>query len=591
MSRQNQRHVDLQQMRADIACEFLLADTKFIQWYNSTDPQQLVIVGETGSGKSVAMSFLIDELRKRNKRRLPQPKVCYHYCQSDVGSQPIHVFCVLILSLLEQLPGLKRTFFEWYKRAMASGIEPATNFKKLEGWLRSTLETLGRPLIFAIDGLDECDRQSRGRLLTSLKAVSDKTSSLKILLSTRLEERILEQLNGMGKIQMECSAARDRLVVEKTVETRLSYLPGQVKALVMEALSRSARGSGIWTRMTVELIETRAIRALGPMRAFLDEMPQPRQLWELYASLYSRYTADDHVPTEVSLYCSWEAWEKDMVHYDPTERGFGELFVYASCYWTEHFGAVSAASLLPSVADIEVLCRAGSTRLHNWIAQNCRSDCATRPRFAFDSSLYDPLSITSLYGSEAMLQRVLDESDLDGPGDAFLPSPVMKAADQILQWSNNLERLRILWESKAGQQIHNCEFFWLVLGQWSKFPSEKHRVGWDGVFGLLDHVYDTMTEERWGSALLSKAVRVGCLPMVRGLFDAARHRIRLRTELLDISQSENSLIGAAVCGNHVDVMGYLLVQQGIEAHVQYHNVRGENVLHLASRYCNPAVFR
>lgn len=36
-----------------------------------------------------------------------------------------------------------------------------------------------------------------------------------------------------------------------------------------------------------------AIRALNPMRAFLNKMPQPRQLWEPYASLYSRYTADD----------------------------------------------------------------------------------------------------------------------------------------------------------------------------------------------------------------------------------------------------------------------------------------------------------
>ncbi|KAK0712951.1 hypothetical protein B0T26DRAFT_803888 [Lasiosphaeria miniovina] len=549
--------------------------------------------------------------------------------------------------------------------------------QKTEGWLRSTLKTLDRPLIFAIDGL-ECDRQSRGRLLTSLKAVSGKTSILKILLSTRPEERILEQLNGMGKIQMECSATRDRLVVEKTAATPLSYLPDQVKVLVMEALSCSARGSGIWTRMIVELIETCAIRALGPMRAFLDEMPQASQLRELYASLYSRYTADDpenQIPAttalEILAVARWPlsmlelGWavalgaadetvrnvdalaqrvdyqrfmsliqpfvahvdfvevakhQVKLVHQSvkefvinfislasdepskpirayatlapplpapmrrqrmeqleagilaisvrylllheigennllaeerlvleelpqdpdlfdddhvPTECGFGELFVYASCHWTEHFRAVSAASLLPSVADIEVLCRAGSTRLHSWIVQNCRPDCATRPRLAFDSSLYGALNITSLYGSEAMLQRVLNESDLDGPGDAFLPRPVMKAADQILQW----------------------------------------------------------IEGRWGSALLSKAVRVVCLPMARGRFGAAQHRIRLSTELLDISQSESSLIGTAVCGNHVNVMGYLLVQQGIEAHVLHRNVRGENVLHLASRYCNPAVFR
>jgi len=772
MSLQSQRHVDLQQMRSDKACQFLLADAKFIEWYNAIDcqQQQLVITGEMGSGKSVAMSFLIDELRRRSEHQLPQPKICYHYCQNEVSGQAIHVLCVLVLSLLEQLPGLKKTFSEWYRGAVASGIEPATSYKTLEGWLQSTLETLDRPLIFAIDGLDECDRQSRGYILRSLKTVSDKTSRLKVLLSTRPEEEILEQLKGMSKIALERNVARDRLIVEKAVETRLFYLRDQVKALVVEALSRSAQGSAIWTRMTVELIEIRAIKALNPMHAFLAKMPQPKQLWQLYANLYSRYTADDpenqmlatmalkilsvakrplsllelgwavalgtadetartvdavsqlvdyqrvmsliqpfvaHVdfadvnkrqvklvhqsvqefvlglstlyqsssaslprvvpetapmqqqqsrerieavilaicirylllheigenslfsqerlaleelpydpglfddnpaPSDFSLYCSWEAWEQDMDHYDPTERGFGELFVYASCYWTEHFGAVSDESLLPSVADIEILCRAGSNRLQNWIAQNCRPDCAIKPRFTFDSSLYDPLSITSLYGSEAMLRRIMEESDLNGPGNAFLSCPVMKAADQILQWGD-LRRLKLLWEEgNAGHQIRNWDFFHLVLAQWSKSPSDKYRVDWEEVFGLLHDVYDTMVAEQWCGTctLLSKAVRVGCLPLVRRLFDATQQqheqeqdRPKLRMEkLLDmsLSLSKNSLIGTAVLGNHVDIVEYLLGQQhmqheGMEAHLQHRNDRGENVLHLASRFCNAAVFR
>lgn len=46
MSCQSRRHANLQQMRDDKACEFLLASTKFIEWYNRADCQQLVIVGE-----------------------------------------------------------------------------------------------------------------------------------------------------------------------------------------------------------------------------------------------------------------------------------------------------------------------------------------------------------------------------------------------------------------------------------------------------------------------------------------------------------------------------------------------------------------
>ncbi|KAK3332634.1 hypothetical protein B0T19DRAFT_439454 [Cercophora scortea] len=766
MSRQSQHHAYLQEIRADKACEFLLADAKFIDWYHANEAtdysrRQLVILGEMGSGKSVAMALLIDELRRRNEQQLPQPKICYHYCQNDASGQAIYVFSVLILSLLEQLPGLKRTFFEWYKRTMTMGTEPAASFKALEGWLQNTLATLDRPLIFAIDGLDECDRQSRVHLLTSLGTLSKKAPRLKILLSSRPEEEILEQLTGVSStIAMGSDAARDYLIVEKTVGTRLFYLAADVKALVIEALSRSAQGSAIWTRMTVELIEIRGIKALSPMRDFLDKVPQPRQLAELYANVYSRYTADDpenqqlaataleilavarrplsilelgwavalgaaypgtaptvdalsklvdhqrvmsliqpfvaHVdfgdvtnrqvrlvhqsvkefifgpwslnrpsasgspslggisapsasiqqrterleagllaicirylllheinnvglfsaehlaleelPQDSDLFnddngnqvpanndydpcCSWEAWEQDAIHYNPTERGFGELFIYASCHWVEHFGAVSAEPLLASLSDIELLCGAGSTRLHNWIAQNCRPGCAIKPRFEFDGTLYDPLSITCLYGSETMLRRMLEDSQLDEMNAAFLPSPAMGAADQILRWGE-LPRLKLLWDSKAGHQIRNMDFFRFALGQWSGSPSDKHRPGWDMVFGLLEDVYDKLAEERWGSTLLRMAAGTGCIPVVRRLMDAAQHRPQLRAELLDMSQSvEKGPIGAAVLGNHADIVEYLLSQQGIEAHLQRHNACGENLLHLASRLCNPAMFR
>lgn len=43
--------------------------------------------------------------------------------------------------------------------------------------------------------------------------------------------------------------------------------------------------------------------------------------------------------------------------------------------------------------------------------------------------------------------------------------------------------------------------------------------------------------------------------------------------------------------NHVDAVKYLLGQTGIEAHLEYRNARGENVLHLAPKLCNPKMFR
>ena len=276
----------MRDLRADQACVFLTSDENFVKWYRAPNSCQLVILGDMGSGKTVATAFLIDELSQRNEHQLPQPKICYYYCQDDETGQAIHIFSALILALLEQLCGLKKTFYEWYKQNQASGnLSPATDRRKLQEFLEKVVETIDRPLFIVVDGLDECNRESRIRLLQLLKVLSQKNPRLKTILSSRPEEEILDQLDGMARIDLISNAERDDIIVEHTVERRLSYLSKDVKSLVVKTLSRLAKGSAIWTKMIVELIEVRGIRALGPMRLFLEEMPLPRQLSKLYDNL------------------------------------------------------------------------------------------------------------------------------------------------------------------------------------------------------------------------------------------------------------------------------------------------------------------
>ncbi|GKZ25938.1 hypothetical protein AbraIFM66951_002452 [Aspergillus brasiliensis] len=671
MSHQSQYHAYLQDLRADAACEQLLENPSFINWYAASDSKQLVILGDMGSGKTVAISYLVDMMRERIRRRLPEPKICYYYCRDDKTGRATHIASALILSLLEQLPGLKRPFYEWYKEAQASGtFDPATSLKMLGEFMERLLKATDRPVFFVIDGLDECDRTSRGGFLHLLEMLSEKVPSLRILLSSRPEQEILEQLGEIAVIELTSNAGRDRVVVEKLVQDQLSYLSVDVKALVQERLSRSAQGSAIWTKMVVELIKVRRIRAADPMQWFLANMPLPRQLSDLYATLFLRCTSDEpenqelastalkllavayrplsllelawaatlgvaHVttvdalaslvdyeriisliypfiarvdmsdvrrrqvrlvhqsvkefilekwtsnppsaqgtsltatdqlmttqrlrtlnafmldicirylllddignrdlfsqeqmaiaelpqdvdlfedkegPVDYNPYCSWETWEEDMIRYDPTERGFGELFVYASCHWTEHFGAISDEGL-PTLASIEDLCQAGSLRLRNWIQQNCRPDCVILPRFEFESSLYDPLNITSLFGSESMLRVVLETSDY-GNGK-YLQHPAIRAADQILRWGD-LSRLRILFfDNRLGPQLQNLEFFRLVIRRWGDRPPTCQN--WDLAFDLIEYMPDKSDEEEWRNELLRVAINARCTPMIQRL--------------------------------------------------------------------------
>ena len=751
MSRQSQYHASLQDLRADQACDFLLKNPNFTNWYHAPDSQQLVIIGDMGCGKTVAMAYLVDEISRMNECLIPQPKTCYYYCRDDETGNAVSIYSGLILSLLQQLPGLKKPFFEWYIQAQASGIfDPATNVRKLEDFLQNVLEAIERPVFIAIDGLDECDPASRNSIFKLLRTLSRKIPGLKIILSSRRQEEILDQLDGTARIELRSDTQRDGIIVEKTVEMQLFYLSTNVKALVIDRLSRLAQGSAIWTKMIVELIEVRKIRAFEPMRCFLEEIPLPRQLSELYATLLSRYAAHDpenqelsstalkvlaashrplsilelawavalgtvrHVttvdalskmvdhervmslilpfiarvdfndvtkrqvrlthqsvkefiidkwttnqphpqlqdsastkhdqtichqrcgsleafildiciryllleeisnrylfseeqvaiaelpqesdlfndnegPVEYNPYCTWETWEEDMIRYDPTERGFGEFFVYASSHWLEHFRA-STVEPLPSLARITDVCQAGSTRLHNWTQQNCRPGCAITARFDFHSSLYDPLSITAIYGSDAILRDLLANSNFNE--DKFLPQSAMRATEQILQWGN-VSRIRVLFlDDKLGHQLRNLEFFQRLIKRWHFYPITDHDT-WESVFDLVEHVSDEMVQEQWGNELLCVAASAGCMPIIRRLMDISQQKADLRGELLRASQldpAKHQSIGEAVMGNQLNVVKYLLGQTGIEAHLHHRNARGENVLHLAAGICNPYMF-
>jgi len=182
---------------------------------------------------------------------------------------------------------------------------------------------------------------------------------------------------------------------------------------------------------------------------------------------------DDAEPVEYDPYCTWEDWEKDVLRSDPTKR-FGDFFVYASCHWSEHFGAVKTGPF-SNLSSIETLCQSGSTRLRNWTEQYCRPDCAIKPRFEFDYKLYDPLSITSLYGSGEALCHLLDHSDFDNGN--FLEGSATKAVHQILQYGE-LARLRILMtNSRIGHQLKNLKFLRLVIEQWSD-PAIRRDASW-----------------------------------------------------------------------------------------------------------------
>ncbi|EXV04769.1 hypothetical protein X797_002451 [Metarhizium robertsii] len=721
---QSEHHDSLQAIRADEACEFLLKHAHFLNWYcgnDATGSQKLIMVGDMGSGKSVSMAFLVDELVKKSQFQLPRAKVYYYYCQSGKTDNYASFLSTWILQLLEDFPAKKKAFVELYNQARTQGDRnPGKNKTFLERILKGFLGDVDRLLFIAIDGLDEFDRRSRKQLVEFLDTSMQVTSKLKVVLSTRPEDEILELLGETPKVYVSSHAGRDGIIVKKIVNDRLNHLSPDVKGLIIRTLSERANGSAIWTNTVVQLIEGLEIRALGPMKTFLEDIPLPDRLHTLYSQCITKCTSNrpenkpiavtalkflsvvrrplsilelswavtlalagdgvtsiesladlvdsgrvmslirpfvahidfgdvkkrqvrllhlsvkdfvtkslassgmphtpsaeccaemleaelmnacvryllldevgqrhlfsdeqlaiEALPQEVDLFnddsepnnytanCSWDEWEETMIRYDPTERGFGELFVYASCYWVEHWSVITRPSLV-ELASIEKLCEPGSTRIHNWIEQNRRPGCVILPRVVFDPSLYDPLGIAALFSSPDMFRHVVESSDF---GSAkFLPESIMRAADQLIQWGD-ICRLRMLpLDEKAKHRLLTFEFFRLVIHQWFGRKTDLRRQNWDGVFDFIYDVLDVMIREKWAKKLFCAAAAKCCLPMIQRLVGRARINKELESELRcrdfpDADETLNTsavshLIQEAMREDDIEVVEYLIKHYG-----------------------------
>ncbi|EYB32730.1 hypothetical protein FG05_30094 [Fusarium graminearum] len=207
----------------------------------------------------------------------------------------------------------------------------------------------------------------------------------------------------------------------------------------------------------------------------IEELPQNLDLF-----------TDDDDAAAYTTDCSWENWEEGMIRYDPADRGFGEFFCLCFLLLDRSFQ----------------LCQANSTRLHNWTSQDSRPDCVVQARFEFDGSLYDPLSITSLYGSEELLFKMLEKSEFES--DEFLLNTALVAVDQILQWGD-LCRLRMLFFGReTGRHLQNLEFFRLIIDLW-RFSNRNYRQNWDIAFGIINDIPDILIRKEWGNKLLCLA--------------------------------------------------------------------------------------
>lgn len=222
--------VDLQRNKKDplvaASFEWILGNDKyahFAKWQDPQSPKRLWINGQPGKGKTMLMIGIIDTLLRTQLLDSNTPGVVYFFCQGDTTemNNVTAVLKGLIWLLVQQQPTLIRHLLSEYKRAAGKLFSDSLCGTALFEILAKMLNDAAlQPVVFVIDGIDECNETSRSQLIDAIIDCSDLASNVKwIVFSRRLDEIEIKQRSSQPKVDLEL----DKLDLREPVRAYINY--------------------------------------------------------------------------------------------------------------------------------------------------------------------------------------------------------------------------------------------------------------------------------------------------------------------------------------------------------------------------------
>jgi hypothetical protein len=143
-------------------CVWIFKHPKYQSWLTETGHSLLWVSADAGCGKSVLTSFLVDHHKCHTASNV---NVCYFFFKADNNEQSnaVHGLSALLHQLYISQDSLIRIAKEFLKgETTESGKGKLADIDMLWKLITDSIEDVeARPTICIIDGLDECEANSR----------------------------------------------------------------------------------------------------------------------------------------------------------------------------------------------------------------------------------------------------------------------------------------------------------------------------------------------------------------------------------------------------------------------------------------------
>ncbi|KAI0545445.1 hypothetical protein F4679DRAFT_462080 [Xylaria curta] len=244
-----------QRKRFGNTANWILSTVEFCNWIATRDPPLLWCSGKIGSGKTVVAASVVDHLFLEKGRS--DCLVSYFFIHSS-ERESLNAETIMKSILRQRLPPPTQLSDEAEKRLRH--LSNDGDLDEIVTFLRDITYKSGSSYI-VIDGLDECEKRERIRLLQALSSLVATAANTKIFLASResLEEEIRSHFPTVRQASMDNPDAHDDIIfyIRGILQTKIDMEKLVVgdSSLINEienALIQGADGMFLWVFFQVQ---------------------------------------------------------------------------------------------------------------------------------------------------------------------------------------------------------------------------------------------------------------------------------------------------------------------------------------------------
>ncbi|KAI3326133.1 ankyrin repeat-containing domain protein [Xylariaceae sp. AK1471] len=248
-----------QRKRFGSTTSWVFQTPEFCQWVDMGGPPLLWCSGKIGSGKTVVAASVVDYFFLEKGRS--DCLVSYFFIHSG-DQESLNVETVIRSILRQRLPTPTQMSHEIEERLR--GLNHDSELDEIVEFLHDITHT-SKPSYIIIDGLDECEKPSRYRLLKALSSLVATAINTKLFLASResLSGEIRKHFSSIKQISMDDAGAQDDMITyingilqDKIDRQELEVGDPSLITEIEQALTRGADGMFLWVFFQVhELCE------------------------------------------------------------------------------------------------------------------------------------------------------------------------------------------------------------------------------------------------------------------------------------------------------------------------------------------------